>query len=466
MSPTITPRTSPAETQVGIVTPSNEVEPKGDHVFLDFGPVETIKPRTRTGVTIDDYFAGPCDPTRHSTLPWFLRLHGSILPKMIIPLCCIGGWSTAITCISKYVHDLSVDSVLLTVLGFVVGLSLSFGSSTAYERYAEGRRFWAQMILYSRNLGRSIWLHVNERTGEQGKEDVINKLSAVNLIIAYAQAVKHKLRYEPEYDYADLKPYIDHLDTYAKDAHNGDVPARMHIDVAKKGFDTWAKYLGVPFFETNPKQALKPCAKAGIHHGNLPLEIMNYISSYTYAVIENGTMPASVIQCQVYSCLTGMLESFGGCERVLQTPLPIAYNIAISQITWLYVMALPFQLFPRLGWVTIPGTIVAAYIILGIAAIGREIENPFGLDVNDLDMDGYVSELANDLIIMTSRPPTNPVEMFARARNMPLYPYSIDGCSYWKERPLEAIRNAARGRVERQHVSINMKNADQQRVES
>ena len=31
--------------------------------------------------------------------------------------------------------------VLLTVLGFVVALALSFRSSTAYERYSEGRKF-------------------------------------------------------------------------------------------------------------------------------------------------------------------------------------------------------------------------------------------------------------------------------------------------------------------------------------
>jgi putative membrane protein len=31
-------------------------------------------------------------------------------------------------------------SVLLTVLGFVVALALSFRSSTAYERYSEGRK--------------------------------------------------------------------------------------------------------------------------------------------------------------------------------------------------------------------------------------------------------------------------------------------------------------------------------------
>jgi hypothetical protein len=44
-----------------------------------------------------------------------------------------------------------------------------------------------------------------------------------------------------------------------------------------------------------------------------------------------------------------------GAERVLNTPLPLAYSILISQITWIYVLVLPFQLFDQLGWLTIPG---------------------------------------------------------------------------------------------------------------
>ena len=39
-----------------------------------------------------------------------------------------------------------------------------------------GARFWAQMILHSRNLARIIWIHADEREGQVGKEDVLKKL--------------------------------------------------------------------------------------------------------------------------------------------------------------------------------------------------------------------------------------------------------------------------------------------------
>jgi predicted membrane chloride channel (bestrophin family) len=50
-----------------------------------------------------------------------------------------------------------------------------------------------------------------------------------------------------------------------------------------------------------------------------------------------------------------LTDVLSGTERVVNTPLPIAYSISISQITWAYVLALPFQLVGYLGWVTIPG---------------------------------------------------------------------------------------------------------------
>ena len=87
--------------------------------------------QTTVSLDIDDYFAGPRDMQKHSKLPFFMRIHGSILPKMILPLLFVGAWTTAMVCIHKLYHEIEVDTVLLTVLGFVVGLALSFRSVQA-----------------------------------------------------------------------------------------------------------------------------------------------------------------------------------------------------------------------------------------------------------------------------------------------------------------------------------------------
>lgn len=42
---------------------------------------------------------------KHSKWPVFMRMHGSVMPKMILPLLLVAAWSTAITCISRFGHN-------------------------------------------------------------------------------------------------------------------------------------------------------------------------------------------------------------------------------------------------------------------------------------------------------------------------------------------------------------------------
>lgn len=60
--------------------------------------------QTSHSLDLDDYFAGPRDMQKHSKLPLFMRIHGSVMPKMILPLTFVGAWATAITCIDKLVN--------------------------------------------------------------------------------------------------------------------------------------------------------------------------------------------------------------------------------------------------------------------------------------------------------------------------------------------------------------------------
>lgn len=160
--------------------------------------------------------------------------------------------------------------------------------------------------------------------------------------------------------------------------------------------------------------------------------------------------------------LATLNEVATGTERVLDTPLPIAYTIAISQIAWIYVLVLPFQLYSTLQWVTIPGSIgessslgrvhdlttqVSAYIILGLDTIGSEIENPFGQDVNDLPLDTYCRQIALELDTITAIPPPKVDDFTTRDENLVLYPLSTNGFPEWKDRSVEEIRSALRTKV-------------------
>jgi putative membrane protein len=251
---------------------------------------------------------------------------------------------THIDYITHRSYVVGINQLLLTVLGFVVGLALSFRSSTAYERYGEGRKYWAQLTLASQNLARLIWIHADEREGEFQKKDLLAKISCMNLIVAFSVALKHKLRFEPYTHYDDIKHLVGHLDTYAKAADQPDTNKKQSV------FKTVGQFLGLPMAESNPRKFIKRSNKP---LGNLPLEILTHLSAYMKTIYDNGTFKVSIYQTQSLNAITTMNDVLTGTDRILNTPLPIAYSIAISQITWVYILLLPFQLFKSLGWVTV-----------------------------------------------------------------------------------------------------------------
>jgi hypothetical protein len=145
--------------------------------------------------------------------------------------------------------------------------------------------------------------------------------------------------------------------------------------------------------------------------------------------------------------LAALTDAQSSAERVLGTPLPVGYNILISQIVLLYVYILPFQLINSLEWLTIPGTMAAAYIILGLAAIGNELENPFGNDVNDLPLDQYCVELAKELDVMSSVKAPRFGDFLRGGGGKVLWPLSESPYGDWRERSEGDIRSALRAKV-------------------
>ncbi|KAJ5679372.1 hypothetical protein N7462_007616 [Penicillium macrosclerotiorum] len=373
---------------------------------------------------LERYFHGPRNMNRHSKWPLVMRIQGSVLPQMIIPLFIVGGWATLITCMSQYYHNLGINNILLTVLGFVV----------------DGRKYWAALVQTSRNMARIIWVHIGEREGEDGKVDMLRKLSAMNLILAFAVALKHKLRFEPDVAYNDLAGLVGHLDTFALYAHDSN---SMHPP-SKTPWKSTGEYLRLPFARSNPRKLIKRSKKP---LGHLPVEILMHISAYIDCCVRNGTLSYAQYQGQAMTMVSSLNEILTGTERVLDTPLPAAYSIAIAQISWIYVMLLPFQLYKFLGWTTIPASIVAAYIIIGLFTIGSEIENPFGQDVNDLPLTSYCRQIAKELDIITASPPPNVDHFMTRPENLVLFPLSQEGYPAWEERSKEDIRAALRAKI-------------------
>ena len=66
--------------------------------------------------------------------------------------------------------------------------------------------------------------------------------------------------------------------------------------------------------------------------------------------------PCSHPLAALLNSLLSLTDSLTGLERILTTPIPFSYSFHLWAVTVIYCLALPFQVWNALGWITIPGT--------------------------------------------------------------------------------------------------------------
>ena len=127
--------------------------------------------------------------------------------------------------------------------------------------------------------------------------------TSINLLLAFAVSLKHKLRFEPYAHYPDITSLIAHLDTFAKSAYTPEVEVFKRHNWYKR----IGQYLGLSFAASNPRKEIKRADKP---LGNLPLEILTYLSSYVEEVAANGTLKSPVVLGQIRKFPPSFVLSF------------------------------------------------------------------------------------------------------------------------------------------------------------
>jgi len=289
-------------------------------------------------------------------IPYPLRFRGGVFFEIIFSVTFIGALATALVLLKHYkIADLSVSTTLISVLGFIVSLSVSFRMSTAYERYIEGRKGWDTLKTAIRNIGRIIWLHVTHGDvllidiqvphgkGNEGR-DILAKKSALNLLLAYAIALKHHLREERGPYYDDLYPLICHLPRHI---HRPDIKPPTPEELMEGGHIAHSSPMSILKMRSFVHHEMKGkpreipsslylhdrrdlSSQGTLLQGNIPLEIMNYISAFFELCVSENRLIVPLFTNTLQQVST-LLDVLTITERILRTPLPLAYNIAISQ---------------------------------------------------------------------------------------------------------------------------------------
>ena len=264
----------------------------------------------------------------------FFALRGTIIPKIYPQLLLVTILSTAITIIQHWIPDSFpyYGIATFTLLGIALSLFLGFRNNASYQRWWEARMLWGQLVYDARSLTRQVLSFIDD-DNEHGRE---TQRTMVYLTIAFAHAVRHRLRGTPPW--ADIDPFV----------------ASIHHDGMRQ-------------------------AK------NVPDHIMRLMGKHLGDIRRQGLLSEQVIQ-NMDERLTSMTIVLAACERIHNTPLPFAYMLLVHRTTYLYCIMLPFGLVASLGWATPLVCAVIAYTFFGLDALSEELEEPFGLAANQLPL--------------------------------------------------------------------------------
>lgn len=68
---------------------------------------------------------------------------------------------------------------------------------------------------------------------------------------------------------------------------------------------------------------------------------------------------------QMQENITTFEDILGGCERLLRTPIPVSYTRHTSRFLIIWLTILPYALWAKLGWATVPAVAMIALLLLG-----------------------------------------------------------------------------------------------------
>lgn len=265
-------------------------------------------------------------------LPAIWHFHtGPTAKGLVKRVALVGLYVTVITIAELNYIDLRIKdtpSSFLQAMGILLSLLLIFRTNTAYDRFYEGRIAWGTLVNNCRNL--SIFFNAL-----LDREDMENRIFFAKTISNFPFALKNHLRDQPG---------LDELDE-TEEGERRDLSNFDHV----------------------------------------PAGVSNQLWVKTEVLYRQGVISESQ-HINVNQYLTSLMDVCGICERIKSTPIPFSYNLFIKLFILLYVGILPFTVIEVYGYLTIPAVMLTSYILVGVESIGEEIEEPFGLERNDLPL--------------------------------------------------------------------------------
>ena len=266
-------------------------------------------------------------------------IEGSMVREILGRVILCAGWAAVIVLLyelgPEYFHRMAIAESAHSLIGPALALLLVFRTNSSYDRFWEGRKQWGSIVNESRNLARQaeVWFRKDRALADR----------LMRWTIAFAYGTMNHLRSEQSIGPASQSLPDDEVDLVHRSGH-------------------------------------------------VPLAVARKLTALLYEAREKGMIDPLQLQSMDQN-VQQLVDFCGACERIRNTPAPFGYVVHLRRALIIYCLTLPLALIQRFGWETIPVTLIISYVMFGIEEIGVEIENPFELTINDLQLEALCNTI-------------------------------------------------------------------------
>ncbi|SFH60011.1 putative membrane protein [Planctomicrobium piriforme] len=217
---------------------------------------------------------------------------------------------------------------------FVLGLLLVFRTNAAYARWWEARSLWGALVNASRNLAVKI--------SALAQIDQLDLMRSRGLIVSFPRLLR------------------DHLRNTAR----------------------------------NTRYEMLAADSSELPH--IPSEVVEQLYILLAKWKAAGQIDGDELRVIDADALR-LLDICGGCEKIRNTRIVRSYRIFARQCVVLSLLTFPWGVANEFHWWTIPMSTIMAYFMLGLETVAEHVEEPFGYDEDDLDLDGLCDTIARSV---------------------------------------------------------------------
>jgi putative membrane protein len=289
-------------------------------------------------------------------------------------------FATIPTVLFKYMHWkwLAIPWVPIALIGTAAAFIVGFRNTQTYNRLWEARQIYGSIV----NTSRSFGMLVRDLISINISKEELNKMhkEIIYRHIAWLTAMRFQLRESRTWEnIKSKKSNLEYSRIYKVDEWDNKLEDSLR-----------------PYLSTKEYEYV-------LSKKNRATHLISLQSTQLKNLKEQGLLdPFSCLELE--SLLINLFEPQGKCERIKNFPYPRQFATINQMFIRLFAALIPFGIlneFQKLSdwmiWLTIPFSVVVAWIFMTMERIGESTENPFEGGANDVPITAMSRTIEIDL---------------------------------------------------------------------